>query len=60
MDAVVSGPLSLGAILPFAPFEVELALPADWPQRRADQALAGILKRLIVRYRGLLAYAQHL
>lgn len=58
--AVVSGPLSLGAVLPFAPFEVELALPADWPQRKADQALARILQRLIVRYRGLLAYAQHL
>jgi hypothetical protein len=60
MEAVVSGPLSIAALLPFAPFEVELALPADWPQRKADLALARMLKRLIVRYRGLLAYAQHL
>jgi hypothetical protein len=58
--SVNSGPLSIADDLPFAPFEVELALPADWPQRTADRALGVILKRLIVRYRAFLAYGQHL
>ncbi len=57
---VHSGPLALADALPFAPFEVELALPADWPQARADRAIAERLKHLIVRYRGFLAYGQHL
>jgi len=58
--SVSSGPLSIADDLPFAPFEVELALPADWSQRTADRALAVLLKRLIVRYRAFLAYAQNL
>ena len=59
-DAIRRGPLSLADELPFAPFEVELALPADWTQRTADRALATKLKRLIVHYRAFLAYGQHL
>lgn len=57
---IASGPLSTADDLPYAPFEVELALPYDWPQARADQALAAILKRIIVRYRAFHAYGLHL
>lgn len=54
------GPLSLADDLPFAPFEVELALPAEWSQARADQQLSALLQRLVARYRSFLAYGQHL
>jgi len=54
------GPLTLAEDLPYAPFEIELALPASWPQAKADRALATLLKRLIIRYRGFHAYGQHL
>jgi hypothetical protein len=57
---IQTGPLSLAADLPFAPFEVELALPGHWSQPQADRALAAVMKRLIVRYRGVRAYGQHL
>ncbi|MES2697175.1 MAG: hypothetical protein V4773_27165 [Verrucomicrobiota bacterium] len=60
-SSVISrGPLSLADDLPFAPFEVELALPADWPQARADRELSRLLKRLLTRYRGFLAYGLNL
>jgi hypothetical protein len=59
-ESVAHGPLTLADDLPFAPFEVELALPADWPPRRAEAELGPLLKRLIVRYRAFLAYGQHL
>jgi hypothetical protein len=59
-DAISRGPLSLVAQLPVAPFEVELGLPAEWSQFRADAALAKLLKHLITRYRGFLAYGQNL
>lgn len=58
--AVTRGPLALADDLPFSPFEIELALPAHWPQARADQSLATLLRRLIIRYRGFHAYGQHL
>jgi len=58
--AINHGPLSLATTLPFAPFEVELALPSDWAQARTDRALAAVLKRLVTRYRGFLAYGQNL
>lgn len=54
------GPLSLAGALPFAPFEVELDLPARWTQAQADRVLAALLKRLIVRYRGVRAWGQYL
>jgi len=57
---VRQGPLSLADDLPFPPFEVELALPADWSPCATEQALEPLLKRLIVRYRSFLAYGQHL
>lgn len=58
--AAVRGPLSLAHDLPFPPFDVELAIPADWSQAHADTQLAAILKRLITHYRGFIAYGQHL
>ncbi len=57
---IARGPLSIADDLPVAPFEVELALPFDWPQSQADRALAAVLKRLIVRYRAFHAYGLHL
>lgn len=59
-SAIAHGPLSLTDDLPFAPFEVELALPAEWPQARVDAELSSLLKRLITRYRSFLAYGQNL
>lgn len=59
-ESVPLGPLALADDLAFAPFEVELALPADWPQDTADREVAQLLKRLITRYRGFLAYGQNL
>ncbi len=58
--AVTEGPLTLAQDLAFAPFEVEIALPAHWAQAHADRSLAALLKRLIQRYRGFFAYGQHL
>lgn len=55
-----AGPLTLAADLPFAPFEIELALPAHWTQAQADRAIGSLLKRLVVRYRAFHAYGQHL
>lgn len=57
---ITHGPLSLAGELAIAPFEVELALPADWTQARADTELSALLKRLVTRYRGFLAYGQNL
>lgn len=57
---VAGGPLSFSGDPAFAPFEVELALPADWPQSRWDRELSRHLKRLIISYRGFQAYGQHL
>lgn len=57
---ITTGPLSLADDLPFAPFAVEVALPADWSQARADAAVARVLKRLLTHYRGFVAYGQHL
>lgn len=59
-DSVGGSLLGLAGQMAFSPFEVELALPADWSQRTADQALATKLKRLIVHYRAFLAFGQHL
>lgn len=59
-SAIGHGPLSLVDDLSMAPFEVELALPADWSEARADTALSALLKRLVTRYRGFLAYGQNL
>ena len=57
---VSGGPLSMAEDLPFSPFEIELALPADWPQARIDLELSVLLKRLFVSYRAFQGYGQHL
>jgi hypothetical protein len=59
-SASAHGPLSMADDLPFAPFEVELSIPAEWSQARADREIAAVLKRLVIRYRGFLAYGQNL
>jgi len=59
-EPVHDGPLSLGDDLPFRPFEITLRVPGNWPLERYSEAVSSILKRFIVRYRGFLAYGQHL
>ena len=54
------GPLSLGDDLPFRPIDLTLRIPANWSPEFYREAVASILKRFIVRYRGFLAYGQHL
>jgi hypothetical protein len=56
----VAGPLSLGDDLPFRPIDLTLRVPANWSPEFYREAVASILKRFIVRYRGFLAYGQHL
>lgn len=58
--APVNGPLSIGDDLPFRPLDLTLRVPADWSPEFYREAVASILKRFIVRYRGFLAYGQHL
>ncbi len=55
-----SGPLTIADDLPQAPFELSLALPRNWSQPSIDDAVASILKRFIVRYRGDQAYGLNL
>lgn len=55
-----AGPLSLGDDLPFYPFELTLRVPIDWSPEFYRLAVSSILQRFIVRYRGFLAYGQHL
>ena len=57
---ISGGPLSLAEDLPFSPFEIELALPAEWTQARMDRELAVVLKRLFLSYRAFQGYGQHL
>lgn len=57
---ISSGPLSLGDDLPFRPLDITLRVPAAWSPEFHREAVASILKRFIVRYRGFLAYGQHL
>jgi len=54
------GPLSVADDLPIRPFELTLRLPASWPPELYREAAASILKRFIIRYRGFIAYGQHL
>lgn len=58
--AEASGPLSIGDDLPFQPLDLTVRVPADWSPEFYREAVASILKRFIVRYRGFLAYGQHL
>lgn len=56
----VDGPLSIADDLPVQPFELTLRIPASWNAELHREAIPSILKRFILRYRGLQAYAQHL
>jgi len=58
--AATTGPLALGDDLPFHPFELTLLVPFNWKLETYRAAVATILRRFIVRYRGFLAYGQHL
>ena len=57
---VGDGPLSLAAELAFAPFELTVRVPANWREKNHHEAVAAVLRRFILRYRGFLAYGQHL
>jgi hypothetical protein len=57
---ITSGPLSLGEDLPFRPLDLTLRVPASWAPDVYREAVASVLKRFIVRYRGMLAYGLHL
>jgi hypothetical protein len=57
---VTDGPLSLADDLAFQPFELTLRLPAAWSPELTREAAASILKRFVLRYRGFMAYGQHL
>jgi hypothetical protein len=59
-QAVATGPLSLSDDLPFRPLDLTLRVPASWAPEFYSEAVASILKRFIVRYRGFLAYGQNL
>ena len=54
------GPLSLADDLPFRPIDLTLRIPANSSPEYYRDAVASILKRFIVRYRGFLAYGQNL
>lgn len=60
VPAPATGPLTLGDDLPFRPLDLTLRVPADWSPEFYREAVGSILKRFIVRYRGFLAYGQHL
>lgn len=53
-----AGPLSLLDDLPFPPFELTLRIPASWQADLFQVSVSSILKRFILRYRGLQAYSQ--
>jgi hypothetical protein len=54
------GPLSVADDLLVQPFELTVRIPAAWPLDVYAEAAASILKRLVLRYRGFMSYAQHL
>lgn len=58
--APVTGPLSISDDLPFRPLDLTLLVPANWSPEFYREAVASILKRFIIRYRGFLAYGQNL
>jgi len=54
------GPLTLSDDLPFNAFELTLRVPAAWAGDFYREAVFSILRRVILRYRTLHAFAQHL
>ncbi|MFT3869452.1 MAG: hypothetical protein QM715_13440 [Nibricoccus sp.] len=57
-SASADGPLSLMDDLPFPPFELTLRIPASWSADLHRDSVTSILKRFVLRYRGLQAYSQ--
>ena len=57
---VTDGPRTVADDLAFSPFELTLRLPAAWSAELTREAAASILRRFVVRYRGFMAYGQHL
>ena len=60
VDASADGPLTMADDQPFHPFELTLRIPAAWPAELYREAVASILKRFVLRYRGIVAYGQNL
>ena len=54
------GPLSVAEDLGVEPFELTIRIPAAWSVDLYREATASILKRFVQRYRGFVAYGQHL
>ena len=54
------GPLSVAEDLGIEPFELTIRIPAAWSVDLYREATASILKRFVQRYRGFVAYGQHL
>ena len=59
-DASAYGPLTMADDQPFHPFELTLRIPAAWSAELYREAVASILKRFVLRYRGIVAYGQNL
>ncbi|MDR2674082.1 MAG: hypothetical protein LBC18_04230 [Opitutaceae bacterium] len=57
---VLDGPLTIGDDLPFRAFELTLLVPDAWDSATCSEAVATVLKRFIVHYRGHHAYGLHL
>ena len=59
-SVLTDGPLTLADDQPLRPFELTLRIPASWSAELYREAVASILKRFVLRYRGIVAYGQHL
>ncbi|OAM88488.1 hypothetical protein AW736_16775 [Termitidicoccus mucosus] len=57
---VLDGPLTIGDDLPFRAFELTLHVPDAWDSATYSEAVATVLKRFILHYRGHHAYGLHL
>ena len=53
----IDGPLTLVDDLPFHPFELTLRVPSTWPVDLHRTVVSSVLKRFILRYRGLQAHS---
>lgn len=57
-EEITAGPLGLADDLPFSPFDLTLKIPSAWPTDLYRIAVSSVLKRFVLRYRGLQAYGQ--
>jgi hypothetical protein len=55
--APADGPLTIVDDLPFHPFELTLRVPSAWPTDLHRTVVSSVLKRFILRYRGLQAHS---